>query len=305
MFKSSAVLLILFFSIWNSNAYDLVLTSPLTLKEIALREHSLVRHLSLDEYENFLLEWNPHIATKDQLLPASTKLYTRLPYDPHITGSTYSPQLKLGHHLAKRLVFDIGILSTVRNFQQSYQEVNTDNTQVSALGLQAQVSREWGSRHFLSLNLKYQTYEEQETIAGLNPVEFNNEFAVGLNIATGFGVLNDYSHPLISVSYEQINRLDLESLSETLTLSSSNLGIGFYFLGWHYQSLLNETMPARFILKAGRSFTESDAAYKGEFVSTIDLAKSIRLRTTLEYFTLSGDDKLDYKLFGLGLAFLF
>ena len=305
MFKIIVFFLILSFTHSNCYSYDLVVSSPLTLKEIALKEHQLVNHLSLAEYENLLLKWNPHISTIDQLLPASTKIYTRLPFDPHIAGSTYSPELNLGRHLAKRLVFDLGLLSTVRNFQQQYQEVSTDNTQISALGLQAHVSREWGSRHFLSLHFKYQTYSEQESIPGLNSVKFSNEFAAGINFATGFGKLDNYSHPLVSVSYEKINRFNLESLAQTLSLETENLGIGFYFLGWHYQTLLIEKMPARFILKGGRSFTEDEPAYKGEFVTTIDLAKSIRLRTTLEYFTLTGDSKLDYKLLGLGLSFLF
>ena len=305
MFKIIPVFLLFCVTVSNAYSYDLVVTSPLTLKEIALKEHALVKHLSLAEYESLLLKWNPHITSVDQLLPASTKIYTRLPVDPHIAGSTYSPQLSLGRHLAKRLVFDVGLLSTVRNFQQQYQQISTDKTQISALGLQGQVSREWGSRHFLSFQFKYQTYSEQETIAGLDPVEFSSEYALGGNFASGFGKLDNYSHPLVSVSYERINRLDLESLTQTLMLNSEIVGIGFYFLGWHYQSLLNENMPVRFILKGGRSFTEDEAAYKGELATTIDLAKSIRLRTTLEYFTQAGDSKLDYKLLGLGLSYLF
>ncbi len=305
MFRILVVFFIICFSFSHANSYDLVVTSPLNLKEIALKEHGLVRHLSLDEYESLLLKWNPHITSLDQLLPASTKIYTRLPFDPHIAGSTYSPKLNLGQHLAKRLVFDFGFLSSIRNLQQTYQQVSTDNVQVSGLGLQAQVSREWGSRHFLSLNLKFQTYSEQDTIEGLDLVDYNNEYGVALNFASGFGKLTNYSYPLVSISYEQINRLNLESLTQTAILTSENLGLGFYFVGWHYQSLLNEKMPARFILKGGRSFTEEEAAYKAELVTTIDLAKSVRLKTNIEYFTLTGDSKLNYKLLGLGLSYLF
>lgn len=312
------ILLLSFWSPDKSSAQDLVLSSPMTLEQVAQRNLIKINYITYEQYLEKLMVWNNHLpqgTTSSTYLPSGTGLYLHAPSSPFVSGSRYQETLRMGEGKARPWRFNFGPKATVRSFKQTYQLIEAASTQVSFLSVNGGLERIWNQTVLLNGELGYRKYSPQSGPEGFGDVDLQDELEARLFFGLRPPMWNAPSYAMIGIGHLSFNRLNFEIVNSPDDLESRKISALMAYLGWSYRRVLENGRPQSLTLYFGMSpmeetnpsgaLFENLRVYQGSFTIRTELTGLLSFDCSIDTTQIRGENLTSYMGGSLGLSLLF